>query len=49
MSYKGSNLPIPQIEENIEKCVWCSIDDVAFNLQEAYSSIREVFEKGGIV
>ncbi len=39
----------PQKEEGIERCVWCSREEVGYNLSNSYLSIREVFEKEGVV
>lgn len=49
MVYSGTEAPVPQTEEQIEKCDWCSPEEVAFNLQNSYSSIVEVFASSGII
>ena len=49
MQYNGNQAPVPQTIEQIERCEWCSPSEVAFNLQNSYASIVEVFAKAGII
>lgn len=49
MVYDGTEIPVPQTEEQIEKCCWCTKDDAAFNLQNSYASIVEVFAQASVI
>lgn len=42
MAYRGSEKPIPQIEEDIEMVKWVSIGELVSYLKNTYPSIKEI-------
>lgn len=48
MRYNSTLLPKPQLEEEITKAVWVSEQQVRTNLENSFSSIKEVFRTIGI-
>jgi len=45
MSYSGTEIPVPQVEEDIEKVAWIAPDDLSQVYSNTYSSLRDFFEK----
>jgi 8-oxo-dGTP pyrophosphatase MutT (NUDIX family) len=45
MSYSGTEKLVPQLDESIEEARWVTPSEMAWLLQDAYASIRELIEK----
>lgn len=43
MTYTGTCSPKPQLEENIQQCIWAKPEELAHYLENTYPSIRDVF------
>ncbi len=49
MYYSGEKIPVPQTVEQIEKCVWCTPEEAAFNLRNSYSAVQQVFMCANVI
>lgn len=49
MYYKADKNPNPQREEHIEECKWVNVTDLPHYLENTYPSIKEVFNKAGLI
>jgi 8-oxo-dGTP pyrophosphatase MutT (NUDIX family) len=45
MKYSGDEIPVPQLEENIEEVRWFAKSEIGIPLSNTYRSLREFLEK----